>query len=60
MKMVTDGRGFYAIRRGFIFKEYFDLVSPGFWWGPLNYGHIQDCWSADLNLVDQWLARLSA
>ena len=44
MKIVTNGFGLYAIRKGiWPFYRYLDLRNPGFWWGK-NQMYYFDCW----------------
>lgn len=46
MKLVTNGYGLYAIRKGFWpFYSYFDLRTPGFWWSK-SHRYYADCFSS--------------
>lgn len=45
MKIVKLSNGKYAVRRGWIFREYLDLrVTKPYWWG-LNDMFIGDCFA---------------
>lgn len=47
MKIVTNGFGLYAIRKGiWPFYRYFDLKNPGFWWSKKQIFYL-DCWSKE-------------
>jgi len=57
MKIVTDGHGSYAIRKGFIFHKYKDLTC-GYWWDK-NSSWFNDCWTSDLDLIKHKFGKLN-
>jgi len=58
MRIVTDGNGQYAIAKYYwIFTLYFDLRTPGFWWGK-NSSFYTHCWD-DKATVKSWFGRLN-
>jgi len=56
MKLVTDGK-LWAVQRGWFFKSYFDLKTPGYWWS-IGSGFLEDCWG-DKELAEKWFKRLT-
>lgn len=57
VKIVTDGKGLYAIRKGWIWHEFFDLKAPGFWW-YMDSRFYLDCW-AQKDVVERWYGLLN-
>lgn len=57
MKIMTNQRGLYSIRKGvWPFYRYFDLEQPGFWWKKTNRFY-PDCW-ASKEKAEEWFGIL--
>ncbi len=56
IKLVTDGMGNFAIRKGWLFHEYFDLNNPGFWWN-IDQRFYGDCWASKEKALE-WYGKL--
>ncbi len=58
MKIVTNGSGLYAIRKGvWPFYRYFDLETPGYWWFKSSRYYIK-CFSQK-DKVEAWFGLLN-
>jgi len=56
---LVTGSNEWAIKRGWVFPQFYDLETPGFWWFKSS-SYYPCCWTKNKNWAEKWLRRLNA